>query len=285
MRFTYSFWALLLLLVGSSIAIFNIPKTNIKEEGVGNISAVKGIGSDNVEVKNIVDGDTVILADDTRVRLIGINSPEENQPYYEESKKKLESLLMNKFVDLVSDEDAVDQYGRKLKYIYLGDTHINYEMVKSGLSMVEIISPNVSHAAELNQAQSYARDKCLGIWEGLCMPDVSSCIQVSAVMQDAKADDSKNKNSEWVEIMNTCSSQHNLLNYLVKDLSAQNSYTFKNFVLGPKKRVKIHSGCSIDTATDVYWQCPEKESAIWNNSGDTVYLYDNFGKLVSSIGY
>ncbi len=285
MRFTYSFWALLLLLAGSSIAIFTLPKTNVDKGKGEKTSSVKGIGSDSSEVETIIDGDTVILANDTRVRLIGINSPEENQPYYKEAREKLEELLRGKVVDLVSDVDKADQYGRKLQYIYLGDTFINYEMVKSGLSIVETISPNVSHAEELNQAQSYARDKCLGIWEGLCRPEISSCIQVSGIMQDAKNDDSKNKNSEWVEIMNTCSSQHNLLNYLVKDSSAQNSYTFKNFVLGSKKRVKLHSGCSIDTATDVYWQCPERENAVWNNSGDKVYLYDNMGKLVSWIGY
>lgn len=284
MRFTYSFWVLLLLLVGSSIAIFNIPNTSVKEKRVEKIS-VKGIGSESLQVKAIVDGDTLILANDTKVRLIGINSPEENQPYYELAKEKLESLLAGKAVDLVSDQDKLDQYGRQLQYVYLGDMFINYEMVKSGLSIVETISPNVAHAEELAQAQSSARDKCLGIWEGMCRPEASSCVQVSGIMQDAKDDDSKNKNSEWVEIMNTCSTPHNLLNYLVKDSSAQNSYTFKNFVLGSKRRVKLHSGCSIDTATDVYWQCPEKENAVWNNSGDEVYLFDNLGKLVSWIGY
>jgi micrococcal nuclease len=238
-----------------------------------------------LQVKAIVDGDTLILANDTKVRLIGINSPEENQPYYELAKEKLESLLAGKAVDLVSDQDKLDQYGRQLQYVYLGDMFINYEMVKAGLSIVETISPNVAHAEELAQAQSSARDKCLGIWEGMCRPEASSCVQVSGIMQDAKDDDSKNKNSEWVEIMNTCSTPHNLLNYLVKDSSAQNSYKFKNFVLGSKKRVKLHSGCSIDTATDVYWQCPEKENAVWNNSGDEVYLFDNLGKLVSWIGY
>ena len=40
-------------------------------------------------VKRAIDGDTIELEDSTRVRLLGINSPEEGECYYKESKNFL----------------------------------------------------------------------------------------------------------------------------------------------------------------------------------------------------
>jgi micrococcal nuclease len=43
---------------------------------------------DNAEtfrVKQVVDGDTIILEDGTKVRYIGLNTPERGRPFYEEA--------------------------------------------------------------------------------------------------------------------------------------------------------------------------------------------------------
>ena len=54
-------------------------------------------------------------------------------------------------------------------------------------------------------------------------------------------------------------------------------------MLEPGASVTLFTGCGIDTATERYW-CNE-DSAVWNNSGDTVFLYDPAGNTVVTESY
>lgn len=288
MRMTASFWVLLVLIVGSAFSTFSVfQKQNVSNPNApqNETQSVKGIATDSGNVDKVIDGDTFTLTNGQKVRLIGINAPEKGQPMADEAKTKLESLIAGKSVDLQSDVDPSDQYGRLLSYVYVGDTFVNAELVKSGLSVVETIPPNISHANDFVSAVEDARENCRGIWDGMCHQATSSCIQIASIHADATGDDNKDKNSEWVEFLNTCANSQSLAGYLLKDNSAGNSYDFKNVMLQSKKRMKLHSGCGTDTAVDLYWQCPEKPSAVWNNAGDHAYLYDSTGKLVSEMGY
>lgn len=44
----------------------------------------------------------------------------------------------------------------------------------------------------------------------------------------------------------------------------------------------MHTGFGIDTDSDLYWN---SNRAIWNNDGDTIFLYDNLGNLIDSAKY
>jgi len=44
-------------------------------------------------VPRIIDGDTIELQNGERVRLLGINTPEKGQPYYEEATNRLQELI------------------------------------------------------------------------------------------------------------------------------------------------------------------------------------------------
>ncbi|MGB2842733.1 MAG: hypothetical protein WBC40_09725 [Halobacteriota archaeon] len=44
-------------------------------------------------VSRIIDGDTIELQNGERVRLLGINTPEKGQPYYEEATNRLKELI------------------------------------------------------------------------------------------------------------------------------------------------------------------------------------------------
>lgn len=288
MRMTASFWVLLVLIVGSALTTFGVFQKNSLFTPIasqGETKSVKGVAADNGNVDRVIDGDTFTLTDGQKVRLIGVNAPEKGQPMADAAKTKLESLLLEKSVDLQFDVTKSDQYGRLLAYVYVENTFVNEELVKSGLSVVETIPPNVSHAQDFVAAVENARQNCRGIWDGMCRQATSSCIQISSINADTPGDDNKDKNSEWIEFLNTCANSQSLAGYLLKDNSAGNSYNFKEVMLQSKKRVKLHSGCSTDTASDLYWQCPEKQSAVWNNAGDHAYLYDSTGKLVSEMGY
>ena len=55
-------------------------------------------------VERVVDGDTLVLGNGERVRLIGINAPEKGEPCFGEAKKALQEMVENKQVFLQKDE-------------------------------------------------------------------------------------------------------------------------------------------------------------------------------------
>jgi len=94
-------------------------------------------------------------------------------------------------------------------------------------------------------------------------------------------DDNKNPNNEWVEIKNNGATSANLKGYVLEDF-AKHRFVFPDFVLDAGKTVKVYSGSGTQNSSSLYWG---SSSAIWNNDGDTAYLYDNNGKLIDTYKY
>lgn len=236
-------------------------------------------------VSKVIDGDTVVLANGQKVRYIGINSPEINQPYGNEATGFNKRLVIGKKVTVLFDAQEKDQYRRLLGYVYQGDRFINKEMIANGWAISESISPNVLHQQEFKDTEILAKKSCKGLWADICMPVTKSCINIDSIRSDASGVDGENLNDEWVVIENACTDSLDLTGWLLKDSSARNSYVFKTFELSPQQIVKIHSGCGIDIKEDLYWKCPEIDHAIWNNTGDEAMLFDTYGKLLSVYSY
>ncbi len=123
-------------------------------------------------VKWVVDGDTIVLADGTKVRYIGINAPEvahEDQaaePYAEEAKRFNAGLLKHKKVRLELDVQPNDRFERRLAYIFLKDgTFVNAEMLSQGYAYLLYIRPNVKYHDILLAAQQAAMSGKRGIWQ------------------------------------------------------------------------------------------------------------------------
>ncbi|MDA2935989.1 thermonuclease family protein [Patescibacteria group bacterium AH-259-L05] len=70
-------------------------------------------------VTEVIDGDTIKIEGDMKVRLIGINAPEGGKCYYEEARNELVRLVQGKYVRLEKDVTAVDDRGRILSYVFL----------------------------------------------------------------------------------------------------------------------------------------------------------------------
>ncbi|MGC8575744.1 MAG: stalk domain-containing protein, partial [Caldisericum sp.] len=94
-------------------------------------------------------------------------------------------------------------------------------------------------------------------------------------------DDNKNPNGEWVEIKNTGSTSVNLKGFTLED-KAHHKFIFPDFVLNNGETVKVYSGSGTPNSSSLYWG---SNSAIWNNDGDTAYLYDNSGNLIDTYKY
>ena len=90
-------------------------------------------------VERVVDGDTIIVRDVGRVRLIGVDTPETVHPsrpvefFGREASAFTKRLLDGKRVRLEYDQQRTDRYGRTLAYVHLPDgTFVNAEIIRRG---------------------------------------------------------------------------------------------------------------------------------------------------------
>lgn len=237
-------------------------------------------------VSKVIDGDTIVTSNNQKIRYIGVNAPEKGQPMSNDSTSLNQKLVLGKNIRLEFDVVKNDKYGRMLAYVFVQNDFINLDIVKNGLAVSETVQPNIMYQDKFLQAQKEARGNCLGIWAGLCSKNTQeSCVRIKSINANAPGDDSKNKNGEWIEVLNQCSSGVQMKNWLIKDNSASNKYYFKDFVLESNHSIRIYSGCGKDTKAQLFWQCPEQKYAVWNNLGDHAFLYDEDGSLVSDYSY
>lgn len=129
--------------------------------------------AETLRVKHVYDGDTVVLENDQRVRLIGVDAPEiENRrygrkaEYYgEEARVYLESLVEGKTVRVENGDEAFDQYGRRLAYLFLPDgVFVNRKLIEEGYAGVFRKFP-FQYRDEFLQVEEQARAKQLGVWK------------------------------------------------------------------------------------------------------------------------
>ncbi|MGR8932823.1 MAG: thermonuclease family protein [Gammaproteobacteria bacterium] len=122
-------------------------------------------------VKKVYDGDTVLLQDGRKVRLLSINTPEiahrNNiaESGGEAAKAWLESFLRGKKVRLQTDVEKQDKYGRHLAYLFTADgIHVNAELVERGLATLVVHPPNLLYVDTLLAAQHAAEAAGSGLW-------------------------------------------------------------------------------------------------------------------------
>ena len=83
-----------------------------------------------VKVDRVVDGDTIVLMDKTRVRLHGIDTPERDQPYGKQATRALDALIETK---VFVEEQDTDRYGRLVGVLYTPEgLNVNLAMVCGG---------------------------------------------------------------------------------------------------------------------------------------------------------
>jgi len=115
------------------------------------------------KVVSIADGDTVTVLDAEKVqhkiRLQGIDAPEKAQAFGTKSKEHLSEKIGEK--EVVVKWKEKDRYGRVLGEIYLGDRHINLEMVQDGMAWHY---KRYSKSKELAGAEETARKAKKGLW-------------------------------------------------------------------------------------------------------------------------
>jgi endonuclease YncB( thermonuclease family) len=102
-------------------------------------------GSETGVVVRVIDGDTIdvdINGQRTRIRYVGVNTPENDEACYSEATNANKSYVEGKTVRLVRDVSNTDRYDRLLRFIYVGDIFVNAEMVKAGYAEAVLYDPD-----------------------------------------------------------------------------------------------------------------------------------------------
>jgi len=126
-----------------------------------------------VYVKRVIDGDTLDLADGSRVRLAGIDAPESKHPRKAveclafEASRFLKELVEHREVDLFVDSQRRDKYGRTLAHIEIASRYANGELVERGFAIV-YRARRSDRDERLRSAEARARAKAVGLWGPHC---------------------------------------------------------------------------------------------------------------------
>ena len=106
----------------------------------------------------------------TRVRYIGINTPETKhptkgkEPCGPEASAVNRALVAGRTVRLELDVQPWDRYRRLLAYVYVGEIMVNAELVRRGYAQVATFPPNVRSVDQFQSLQREAREAGRGCW-------------------------------------------------------------------------------------------------------------------------
>lgn len=152
------------------------------------LSEDPGISKCNFQtVSRVIDGDTFEIPDGSRVRLIGVDTPETVDPrkhvewFGREASKKLKEWIEGKTVCLKQDRDKtqqVDKYGRLLRYAWkyipdegtAGKTSgvkgflVNAELIKQGYGFTYTRYP-FQYLENFRKYEREARENNHGLWD------------------------------------------------------------------------------------------------------------------------
>lgn len=219
-------------------------------------------------VSKVIDGDTIVLANGTKVRYIGINTPEKGQPYSAEATNLNTKLVEGKEVYLEYDKEKEDVFGRTLAYVYTKeDGFVNEILIENGVARAFFRAPNVRYRTILQRAEEKAMQKGVGLFTP---SDYAGDLIVTSFQFDAEGNDNDNINGEWFILLNNSGETIFLQNFYFYDES-YHRYLFPDYVLKSGSSIKVHTGNGENTATNLYAGFDEP---IWNNAGDTLFIYD-----------
>ena len=197
-----------------------------------------------INVTRIVDGDT-IESTAGKIRLKGINCPEKNQLYSEEATEYLKQFQGK---EIALEKTGKDRYNRELGYLHYQGKLINLEILKNGFGHLYYYEQD-KYFSDMKKAEKYARDNEKGIWR---KSKNYGCIELINLEYN---DPEGSKNQEQLILKNKCNKN---LNIIIKD-DATHIYEF-----------------SIDKNSLFI----KNFTKIWNDNGDTLYVWDDFGLLL-----
>jgi endonuclease YncB( thermonuclease family) len=125
-------------------------------------------------LRRVVDGDTVIVGNNERVRFIGIDTPETKHPRKPLDRQGLvasaylkDLVAQTKKICLIQDTigDELDKYDRTLAYLFTEDgVDLNAELLHSGWAKGYFYFA-FDRKAEFRKYEAIAKNQKIGVWE------------------------------------------------------------------------------------------------------------------------
>ncbi|MEN7982130.1 MAG: thermonuclease family protein [Nanoarchaeota archaeon] len=219
--------------------------------------------SEKIKIQRVIDGDT-IKANNKSIRLLGINSPEKGEPYFNEAKEFLEKLILNKTIKLESTKQ--DLYGRTLAYLFLKNENVNLAIVKNGFANPYFPEGKQKYYSEFQNSWKKCTEDNLNI----CKKSKDKCAECVTL----KNFDYKNQK---IIFYNKCSFDCDLTDWQIKD-EGRKKFIFPEFILSSEKSVEILVEEGTNTRDKLFW---DRKTYVWTKSGDTLFLRDeNYGLIL-----
>ena len=123
-------------------------------------------------VERAVDGDTLLLSNGERIRLIGVDTPETVHPnkpvehFGKEAKAFAQREIEGREARLEFDWQKNDKYGRTLAYVYRKEDNffLNAEIIKQGYGHAYTRFP-FKYLEEFRRYEREARENGRGLWQ------------------------------------------------------------------------------------------------------------------------
>ena len=96
-----------------------------------------------------------------KVRLFGVDAPERDQDWADESRENLRKLIDEQEIRLQVVD--VDQYGRSVAKVYVGNTYVNLEQLKAGMAWLYEYYCDPKQDADLISAARTAKSGRVGL--------------------------------------------------------------------------------------------------------------------------
>ena len=219
--------------------------------------------SQKIHVDRIIDGDT-IESGNRSIRLLGINTPERGEKYYNEAKEFLEDLILNETVSLEFGKDREDQYGRMLAYIFYNGENSNQKIIENGFANYYFLGTDKYYSPF---KESW--EQCVANNFNLCEKSKDECSQC-IVLEGIDA------GKQEAVFKNQCSFSCDLSKWEIKD-EGRKKFAFPNFILDANSKFVVKVGNETNTKETIFWN---QKDYVWTKTGDTLFLRDKDGKLI-----
>lgn len=130
------------------------------------VSGLSTSFDDIATVTRVIDGDTIDVrlqnGTTARVRYIGVNTPEDDEPCYREATAANAALIQNQQVRMVRDVSNTDPFNRLLRYVYVGNTFVNAVLVQQGWAEAVVYEPDTRYFDIFRQYEQDATTANIG---------------------------------------------------------------------------------------------------------------------------
>jgi endonuclease YncB( thermonuclease family) len=246
----------------------------------------KAIESETAQVKRVIDGDTIDLEDGRRVRYLGVNATEWQEPFSIKAKRRNRELVEGKTVRLEFDEQKMDGFQRLLAFVYVGDMMVNAKLVEEGLAYAFIIPPNGRYSDQILALQKKAKSQKVGIWS---MFDNSVDLKITQLSTIEKV---KSKEFHaYVRIANLSVNPVNIARYSIKN-DANDRFIFPSFTVEPGYTFILAGGEGVNgydkngqlrifvNTLDSMWNAKKGVAILTNPSGKVIGMYRYKGRRI-----